>query len=66
MQKYSFVLIGDAHVGKTSWLQRATKNKFDTDVKSTIGIDMQQISATVDGEQTKIMLWDTAGQEKSG
>jgi small GTP-binding protein len=74
------VLIGDSGVGKSNLLSRFTRNEFNLESKSTIGVEFAtrsiqvlygaspQQSATdcrqVDGKTIKAQIWDTAGQER--
>lgn len=61
---YKIVLIGDSGVGKSSLLSRFTRNEFDLESKSTIGVEFATRSITVDGKVIKAQVWDTAGQER--
>lgn len=60
----SVVLIGDSGVGKSNLLSRFTKNEFNLESKSTIGVEFATKSIQVDGKTTKAQIWDTAGQER--
>lgn len=60
----SFILIGDSGVGKTAFLDRYFKNQFSEMFLSTIGIDKEFKFVRVGEENYKMILWDTAGQEK--
>lgn len=61
---YKIVLIGDSGVGKSSLLSRFTRNEFDLESKSTIGVEFATRSIQVDGKVIKAQVWDTAGQER--
>lgn len=61
---YKIVLIGDSGVGKSSLLSRFTRNEFDLESKSTIGVEFATRSIVVDGKVIKAQVWDTAGQER--
>ena len=63
-KKINIVLLGDSLVGKTSFLQRYFQNIFSPVTSVTIGIDSQIKIIKIKGETYKIMVWDTAGQEK--
>lgn len=58
------VLIGDSGVGKSSLLSRFTRNEFNLESKSTIGVEFATRSIEVDGKTIKAQIWDTAGQER--
>jgi len=61
---YKIILLGESNVGKSSFMLRFIKNKFDPDITSTIGIDYLSKSINYKGHKFKINIWDTAGQEK--
>ncbi|KAI6225079.1 hypothetical protein M3Y99_01379900 [Aphelenchoides fujianensis] len=52
---FKVVLIGDSGVGKSNLLSRFTRNEFNLESKSTIGVE---------GKIVKAQIWDTAGQER--
>ncbi|KAG1446124.1 hypothetical protein G6F56_009674 [Rhizopus delemar] len=58
------VLIGDSGVGKTNLLGRFTRNEFNLESKSTIGVEFATRSIQVDSKTIKAQIWDTAGQER--
>jgi len=58
------VLIGDSGVGKSNLLSRFTRNEFNLDSKSTIGVEFATRSISVDSKTIKAQIWDTAGQER--
>lgn len=45
-------------------LSRFTRNEFNLDSKSTIGVEFATRSINVDGKTVKAQIWDTAGQER--
>ena len=57
-------LVGDTSVGKTCIVNRLVKGIFNTSEKSTIGSNFVTESVPVNGEQFRLAIWDTAGQEK--
>ncbi|KAK2789308.1 Ras- protein yptc6 [Onygenales sp. PD_12] len=61
---FKVVLIGDSGVGKSNLLSRFTRNEFNPDSKSTIGVEFATRSIQVDGKTIKAQIWDTAGQER--
>ncbi|KAG9511384.1 Ras-related protein Rab-11A, partial [Fragariocoptes setiger] len=61
---FKIVLIGDSGVGKSNLLSRFTRNEFNLESKSTIGVEFATKSIQVDGKIVKAQVWDTAGQER--
>uniref|UniRef100_A0A2K5X9A7 small monomeric GTPase n=1 Tax=Macaca fascicularis TaxID=9541 RepID=A0A2K5X9A7_MACFA len=61
---FPVVLIGDSGVGKSNLLSRFTRNEFNLESKSTIGVEFATRSIQVDGKTIKAQIWDTAGQER--
>jgi small GTP-binding protein len=58
------VLIGDSGVGKTNLLSRFTRDQFNPESKSTIGVEFATKTVEIDGKNVKAQIWDTAGQER--
>ena len=58
------VLIGDSGVGKSNLLSRFTRNEFNLESKSTIGVEFATKSIKTEGKTIKAQIWDTAGQER--
>jgi len=61
---FKVVLIGDSGVGKSNLLSRFTRNQFNLESKSTIGVEFATRSIKVDAKTIKAQIWDTAGQER--
>ncbi|XP_078392269.1 ras-related protein Rab-11A-like [Cetorhinus maximus] len=65
---YSFVfkvvLIGESGVGKSNLLSRFTRNEFNHDSRTTIGVEFSTRSVIVEGVTVKTQIWDTAGLER--
>lgn len=61
---FKVVLIGDSGVGKSNLLSRFTRNEFNLESKSTIGVEFATRSIVVEGKRIKAQIWDTAGQER--
>ncbi|KAL7121640.1 hypothetical protein ACP275_02G193100 [Erythranthe tilingii] len=61
---FKVVVIGDSAVGKTQLLSRFAKNEFCLDSKSTIGVEFQTRTVTINSKLIKAQIWDTAGQER--
>lgn len=58
------ILVGDSGVGKTNILTRFTKNIFNQDNKSTIGVEFGTKIINIQDHVVKLQIWDTAGQER--
>ena len=56
-------MIGDTGVGKTSILSRFVENKFDPYHEFTIGVEFASKTISVNNQNIKLQIWDTAGQE---
>jgi len=61
---FKVVLIGDSGVGKSNLLSRFTRNEFNLESKSTIGVEFATRSIQTEGRTIKAQIWDTAGQER--
>ncbi|KAM4690980.1 ras-related protein Rab-25 [Rhinophrynus dorsalis] len=61
---FKVVLIGESGVGKTNLLSRFTRNEFNHDSRTTIGVEFSTRTLTVDGHLVKAQIWDTAGLER--
>lgn len=61
---FKLVLIGDSGVGKSNLLSRFTRNEFNLESKSTIGVEFATKSLNIDAKVIKAQIWDTAGQER--
>ena len=56
--------LGDTNVGKSSIVLRFVSDKFEEKMFSTIGIDFKSKFIKLGNQSIKVLLWDTAGQEK--
>ncbi|XP_033725110.1 ras-related protein rab-11.1-like [Pecten maximus] len=61
---WKIVLVGDSGVGKTNLLSRFTRNEFNAESKSTIGVEFATRNLTIKGKTVRAQIWDTAGQER--
>lgn len=61
---YKIVLIGDSGVGKSNLLSRFTRDEFNLELRSTIGVEFATRTLEIDGKRVKAQIWDTAGQER--
>lgn len=58
------VIVGNGAVGKSSMIQKYCKGIFTAEYKKTIGVDFLEKRICINGEDVRLMLWDTAGQEE--
>ena len=58
------LLVGNSSVGKTSIMLRYLDDFFVENFLPTVGIDFKTKTVGYNGENIKVNLWDTAGQEK--
>ena len=61
----NLITLGDAEVGKTSLIIRYIKNSFSHNYLATLGVDSQIKRIKLkDGQKIKVIITDTAGQER--
>jgi len=53
------VLVGDSGVGKSNLLTRFTKNEFNYDSRTTIGVEFATSIIKVEDKSIKAQIWDT-------
>ena len=63
MTKLAGCMIGDANVGKTTFVERVQFNTFDSTRRPTTAMDTAKLERTVDGKTFNLTIYDTAGQE---
>ncbi|CDW84508.1 gtpase ypt3 [Stylonychia lemnae] len=62
---FKLVMIGDSRVGKTNLLMRYTKDEFDNNTVTTVGVQFARKMIQLENKQiVKAQIWDTAGQER--
>lgn len=61
---FKVVLIGESGVGKSNLLSRFTKNEFNHDSRTTIGVEFSTRTVQLNGLSIKAQIWDTAGLER--
>ncbi|XP_047323307.1 ras-related protein RABA5a-like [Impatiens glandulifera] len=61
---FKIVLLGDSAVGKSNLLARFARGEFYPNSKSTIGVEFQTQTMSINGKEVKAQIWDTAGQER--
>ena len=59
------VVIGKSGVGKTSYVNKWTKNIFAEDYKATIASEFGYKIYEYEGKYYRIQLWDIAGQDNN-
>lgn len=64
IQKFKIIFLGDQGVGKSSILNRFVQDRFEQEYQATIGLDFHSKNATINGANVRLLLYDTAGQEK--
>ena len=62
--RQKIIFVGDAATGKTSIINRIIDNPFNDTYEVSIGIDFMSKNIRFHGQNTKIQIWDSAGQEK--
>ncbi|MHA2322926.1 MAG: Rab family GTPase [Candidatus Thorarchaeota archaeon] len=55
---YKTVLVGEGGVGKTSITVRYTEDRFDEEMKMTIGVNFASKKMTIGDDNVTLMLWD--------
>jgi len=60
------VVLGNGCVGKSSMIRRYCMGTYTDEYKKTIGVDFLEKTRWIDsiGEDVRMMVWDTAGQEE--
>ena len=61
---FKTVLIGEGGVGKTSLAIRYTEDRFDQQMKMTIGVNFATKKVNVAGTDITLLLWDLGGQPR--
>ncbi|XP_072106415.1 uncharacterized protein, partial [Mobula birostris] len=62
--EYNVIFVGDASVGKTSFIQNFCEGHYQPGLSSTIGVDFRVKSLNVENRHIALKVWDTAGQER--
>jgi small GTP-binding protein len=60
---FKFIIVGNSAVGKSCLLLRFDEDRFQTIHDVTVGVTFSIKMVQVDGQDVKIQIWDTAGQE---
>ena len=62
--RHKIIFVGDAGVGKTTIISRVMDNHFNDVYEPSIGVDFMSKIIKYRGQNIKLQIWDTAGQEK--
>ena len=62
--KFKIIFLGDQGVGKSSILNRFAQDRFEQSYQATIGLDFHSKNVKIDNQDVRLLLYDTAGQEK--
>ena len=62
--RHKIIFVGDAGVGKTSIINRIVDNPFSETYEMSIGVDFMSKNLRYKGQNIKLQIWDSAGQEK--
>ena len=62
--KFKVMVVGDQGTGKSCILNRFVNDKFDEQYQATIGLDFHSKNVEINGHDIRLILYDTAGQEK--
>ena len=62
--RHKIIFVGDAGVGKTTIIARIMDSPFNEVYEPSIGVDFMSKSIKYHGQNIKLQMWDTAGQEK--
>ena len=60
----NIITLGESSVEKSSIINRYVENNFDYNFVSTLGVDFRKKNININGEDIRLKIWDTAGQEK--
>ena len=64
--EFKIVLIGDGAVGKTTFVKRHLTGEFEKAYNATVGCEVHPMNFFTSKGEVRLMVWDTAGQEKLG
>ena len=62
--RLKIITLGNAKVGKTSFILKFTENTFDYNSLQTMGIDIKTKFIIKNGKKYRLTIYDTAGQEQ--
>ena len=62
--RHKIIFVGDAGVGKSTIISRLMDYPFNEVYEPSIGVDFMSKNIKYHGQNIKLQIWDTAGQEK--
>ena len=62
--KLKLIVVGNQNTGKSCILNRFVNETFDESYQATIGMDFFSKNVSIHGQDVRLILYDTAGQEK--
>ena len=62
--KLKLIVVGNQGTGKSCILNRFVNEVFEENYQATIGLDFQSKNVTIHDQDVRLILYDTAGQEK--
>ena len=60
---FKFIIVGNSAVGKSCLLLRYDEGRFQPIHDVTVGVSFSIKMLKIDGQNIKVQIWDTAGQE---
>ncbi|CAD8122082.1 unnamed protein product [Paramecium sonneborni] len=64
--EFKLVVVGDGAVGKTTFVKRHLTGEFEKKYLATQGVEVSQVVFYTTHGPIRLVIWDTAGQEKLG
>ena len=64
LMKLKLIVVGNQGTGKSCILNRFVNETFEENYQATIGLDFQSKNITIHDQDVRLILYDTAGQEK--
>ncbi len=61
--RFKITVVGDGQVGKTSLIKRFTQSTFEQDYVKTLGAQFSKYVREIEGDETRLIFWDIAGQD---
>ena len=62
--KLKLIVVGNQGTGKSSILNRFVNETFEENYQATIGLDFHSKNITIHDQDVRLIIYDTAGQEK--